>query len=158
MKKIMFLLSALLLITLIGCGTNQVSNTEQKEIKLKTAEEVVNALKEKGLPIGNIVVLTTKTDSNGLLGRPNQYIGKVDFADTTIKQSDINEPEGGSIEFFKSNANAKARKDYIDSFGKESPMFIEYSYINGTALLRLNSELTPEQASEYEKVFSQLKI
>lgn len=164
MKRIFILmLCILMLICIAGCGTAKTaegtsSTQNQEPVKLKTAKEISTALKNKGLPIGTVVVFTAETDSNKLLGRPHQYISKVGFADTTIEQSDQSDPKGGSVEFFSSSSDTKARKEYIDSFGKQSPMFIEYSYINGTALLRLNSDLTPEQAAKYEKGFKELDI
>lgn len=53
-----------------------------------SAKDVIDKLKSAGLPIDNIIVYTEDTDANKLLGRPNQYISKANFADTTVKQSD----------------------------------------------------------------------
>lgn len=171
MKKLSYLLLVILLLILAaGCGSTQTqANMQSKEnivpvqkepeqLKLKTAGEITNALKVKGLPISAIIVYNEETDVNKLLGRPNQYIGKANFADTTVEQIDLKDPCGGSVEFFRSADEAKARKDYIDNIGKNLPMAVEYSYINGTALLRLNKNLTPSQATKYEKIFKELKI
>ncbi len=159
MKRILTLLILVLLtVSLVGCGAAQTQTPKQEEAKPQTAEEVVNALKAKGLSIDNIIVYTAETDPNSLLGRPNQYTSKVKFADTNLEQTDTAEPTGGTIEFFTSNEGAKARKEYIDNFGKSMPMLVEYSYINNGVLLRLDKELTPDQASNYEKAFAELKI
>ena len=54
--------------------------------KNMTAEEICNELKNNNNNIGKIVVYTEETDSNNLLGRPNQYTSKVNFADNRISQ------------------------------------------------------------------------
>lgn len=129
-----------MLFTVAGCGSNQVQSTsaptqqqqqQKQEVKLKTAEEISTALKEKALPIGTVVVYTAEKDTNKLLGRPNQYISKVNFADTTLEQSDPKDPKGGSV---------------------------EYSYLNGPVLLRINKDLSPDKGAQYEKAFKELKI
>lgn len=161
MKKILYLLTILLMFAVLGCGASaSVAPTkEAPQVKLKTAEEISTTLKAKGLLIGTVVVYTAETDPNKLLGRPNQYTGKVKFADASINQPEGKDPKGGSVEFFTNAADVKARKEYIDGIGKKlGPLFIEYSYINGTALLRLDSELTPDQAAQYEKIYMELKI
>jgi len=168
MKKIMYLLVAWLMVALLGCGAATTTKEspapaqkQQEQVKLKTAEEISTALKAKGLPIGTVIVYTAETDTNKLLGRPNQYVSKVKFTDTSLKQSDANSLEdgAGSVEFFTNAGDVKARKDYIDNIGKKmGPLFIEYSYINGDALLRINKVFTPDQAAQYEKVFKELKI
>ncbi len=167
MKRLSIIaLSLLMILTVAGCGSTQTQTqsgapTDQKQagtVKLKTAEEISTALKAKGLPVGKVIVYTAETDTNKLLGRPNQYTSKVNFADTSLEQLDPNNPNGGSVEFFTSASDARTRKDYIDNIGKQSPMFVEYSYINGTALLRLSKDLTKDQAAQYEKAFKELKI
>lgn len=122
-----------------------------------TANDYAIKLKAAGLPIGNIVVYTSANDPNKLLGRPNQYIGKVNFIDTTLEQYDANNPDGGSIEVFNNNQDTANRKRYIDSVSKDAPAFAEYSYINGKVLLRLSKSLTPEQAAKYETEFMKIK-
>ena len=122
-----------------------------------SANEYVEKLKESDLPIGDVIVYTAENDVNKLLGRPNQYISKVNFADTTLEQYDVENPAGGSVEVFESGKDVEARKAYIDSIAEASPMFAEYSYISGTALLRLNKSLTPDQAKLYSDAFGEIK-
>jgi hypothetical protein len=120
----------------------------------QSAEEVLQELKDRELPVGESVAYTAKNDPNDLLGRPNQYSSKVNFKDTRLKPDsladDLNVQEGGSIEVFKNQDDAIARKQYIESIGKGFAPFSEYTYREGTILLRLSHQLTPKQAAEYE--------
>lgn len=147
---VMVLIVLMLALTLSACGG-------QKKEEL-TAEQVVAQLKEKGAPIGEFVVYDAETDPNELLGRPDQYTGKVNFEDTNVEQMD---PEisddllGGSVEVFNAQKEAKARKAYIDAFSG-APFMAEYSYISGNILLRLDKSLTPEQAAEYRKLLEEI--
>lgn len=122
-----------------------------------SAEELAKALKSAGLPIENIIVYTEDNDPNKLLGRPNQYISKANFADTTVEQeSDKGNPVGGSIETFSNAADLKTRKDYCESISKSSPMFAQYYYVNGNYLLRIDNDVTPTNAKKYEAAFAKI--
>ena len=50
----------------------------------------------------------------------------------------------------------KKRKEYIEQISNSSSMFAQYIYSKGNVLLRLEKDLTPEQAQEYEKIFNQI--
>lgn len=150
MKKL-FILPIVLIVFLAGCGNSEIASVSL------TSNEYVEKLKTDGQPIGTVINYTADTDPNELLGRPNQYTSKTNYADTTIEQSDQNDPVGGSIEVFGSKEDAENRKNYIDGLGKKVPMLAEYSYINGTALLRLDKSLTPDQAKKYEDIFMAIK-
>ena len=126
--------------------------------KNMTAEEICNELKNNNNNIGKIVVYTEETDSNNLLGRPNQYTSKVNFADNRISQEYVeeNDAKGGTIEVFNNKTDMKKRKEYIEQISNSSSMFAQYIYSKGNVLLRLEIDLTPEQAQEYEKIFNQI--
>ena len=126
--------------------------------KNMTAEEICNELKNNNNNIGKIVVYTEETDSNNLLGRPNQYTSKVNFADNRISQEYVeeNDAKGGTIEVFNNKTDMKKRKEYIEQISNYSSMFAQYIYSKGNVLLRLEKDLTPEQAQEYEKIFNQI--
>lgn len=126
--------------------------------KNMTAEEICNELKNNNNNIGKIVVYTEETDSNNLLGRPNQYTSKVNFADNRISQEYVeeNDAKGGTIEVFNNKTDMKKRKEYIEQISNSSSMFAQYIYSKGNILLRLEKDLTPEQAQEYEKIFNQI--
>jgi hypothetical protein len=120
----------------------------------RSADEVLQELKDRELPVGESVAYTAKTDPNDLLGRPNQYTSKVMFKDTRLnpdpiaKEFDVQ--NGGSIEVFKDEDDAIARTKYLKNLTKSFSPFAEYSYREGTVLLRLSHRLTPKQAREYE--------
>lgn len=147
MKKIIILmLVTVLLFSFVGCGN---------EAEKTTALDYVNAFVNAGLPVENIIEYTDETDVNGLLGRPNQYISKVNFADNRIEQYDTSDPLGGTVEVFESKKNLESRKTYIEDIFNTGLSSEQYIYVSddGLALLRLEFDLTPEQASEYEKAF-----
>jgi uncharacterized protein YceK len=123
-----------------------------------SAKDIVDKLKSAGLPIDNIIVYTEDTDENKLLGRPNQYISKANFADTTVKQdNDKSDPLGGTVETFNNADDLKARKDYCESITKSAAMFAQYYYVNGNYLLRIDHDVSPSNAKKYEKAFSEIK-
>ena len=115
-----------------------------------SAEEFVKKIVEAGFPIKNIIVYTEKTDPNKLLGRPNGYISKANFADDRCEQYDATAPEGGSFEVFKNTEDCTSRKEYIESVYKANPIFRTYMYQFDNVLFRLSRELTPSQAADYE--------
>src|SRR5665648_949177 len=106
MKKIMYLLSIGLMVILLVCGA-PTSTTPAKEAtqpaKVITAEGISDSFKNGGLPMTDIVVYTEETDTNKLMGRPNQYISKVNFMDSRVTDS----KKGGSIEVFSNAKDAK---------------------------------------------------
>lgn len=172
-KKWWFWVIAILVIILVGLFLQNVNNLQTANISVQskiqekmTAEEICNKLKEKGLNIGKIVVYTEETDLNNLLGRPNQYTSKVTFEDTRLEQVNLNnefiteeernEPTGGTIEVFENKTNMENRKNYVESISNSISMFSEYTYSNDYALLRLEHDLTPAQAKEYEEAFNNI--
>lgn len=108
------------------------------------------------------VVVTAANDGNHLLGRPNEYTSKVDFSDSRIPASDGQGDDpgdvdfGGSIEVFPSPALAAARVKYIQAVTASVPMFSEYDYQAGDAVIRVSHYLTPAQAADYQKAVKTL--
>lgn len=159
----------LLAVALTGCTTTETStniiSTETENGQ--SAEEIINKMKEKNTNIGKVVDYNSETDLNKLLGRPKQYTSKITFEDKRLKQVNLeldkekfseaerNEPTGGTIEVFDNETDMKNRKEYIENF-ISSPMFLQYLYSKGNALLRLEGKLTPEQAKEYETIFNEI--
>lgn len=173
MKKTSYILYALVLLTLLSaCGAQstpaasiptKAAPTATPTPTPKTATDLITALKAKGLPIGEIFTVTADNDVNKLLGRPGQYTSKVMFKDTSVKIAYINHTgaainvsDGGSIEVCDTITDAQNRFKYIQAISKSSSMFAEYEYLNGTAILRVSSQLTPAQAKVYETAFKQI--
>jgi hypothetical protein len=115
-----------------------------------SASSVTEALKANALPIGAITVLDSATDSNKLLGRPNQYTSKTAFVDTRYLSSDETQQPENTIEVFANVEDATARQNYIAAVTKGVPMFTQYMFREGRILLRLQKDLLPEQAAQYE--------
>lgn len=119
-----------------------------------TAERVINALIESGLPIAGSVVYTEETDPNKLLGRPGQYKGKVSWRD----QRDNQNSDGleYTVEVFSSAEDLEKRRKYVEAISRSLSALAEYQFVHKNALLRLHHNLTPKQAAEYEKVLKSL--
>jgi hypothetical protein len=173
--------TSLCVVTLAGCGEKQqmtnvpaassnsitsssaasssaaAVSSKAPAVKITDAKSVADALKADKLPISNVIVYTEKTDTNSLMGRPNQYTSKVNFADTRAKQSDSKNPVGGSIEVFNNESDAKTRYDYVNSIVKSGgSMFSQYLYLDGNILLRIDGALTSSQAKEYQTAFKEI--
>lgn len=159
MKKLAsVILTVCLTLGMTSCSLNLLpGESASATVKPSTAKELVTKLKMAKLPIGKIIVYTEKTDTNNLLGRPNQYISKVSFADKGVVQYLPNDPEGGTIETFNNSEDLTDRVTYIKTIEKSMPVFTEYIVINGNYLLRLNKKLTSKQVAKYKKVFMSLK-
>ncbi len=111
-----------------------------------TAEQIVNGLKEAGLPIGATLVYTEENDSSHLIGRPNQYISRTAFADTNVEQSTYASatPNGGQVKVFTTIADALS--EYRSSGAV-------YRYKVGNVVLYLDTEVLPENALKYQEAF-----
>lgn len=122
-----------------------------------TAGQMIVKFQKADLSVDSYIVFDENTDLNKLLGRPNQYISKVNFSDSRLEQVEGDDPNGGSIETFKNTDDLNIRKDHLDNVAKKMPVFTQYIFVNRNYLLRLSSDLTPEQANEYKKVFMSIK-
>lgn len=171
MKKTTSIVFAILLVaSLVGCGISSepsasvppVSSTEPSPTpspKLETAEDYANALKDAGLPIGEIEVWTAETDPNKQLGRPNQYTSKIDFADTTLEQSDPEYFTGGTIETFATKDDCQSRYEYLSQFTDPSLGALglnQYMYKGDKVILRVSYDVVPDEAAKYETTFNDL--
>jgi hypothetical protein len=173
MMALRHVLALMLLLMAIACsapgGNDQVGQdstppaaaggaTAQPESETQETAEQVCARLAARIPTARLsVVYNAQTDPNGLLGTPNAYVSKAAFTDTRIDPAQANDTEigsielGGSVEVFRNEADARARKQYIDETLADLPIEVsEYSYVHGAELLRLSRRLTPEQAAEYE--------
>lgn len=126
------------------------------------AEAVLAELTAAGLPITDSAAITETNDANNLIGRPGQYMSKVTFADSRvgapIDQAAPGNEAGGSIEVFANDSDAQARSDYIQQTLKSlGPIAgTEYHYLSGPVLVRVNGELVPSAAADYESAVAGL--
>lgn len=148
MKKILLLL--LMVLMLSGC-----SSTEKKA-ELPKAEGLLTELKEKNSNLDKIQAFTEETDPNEKLGRPGSYISKADFSDTRLDQEGSEYLVGGTLETFSSKEDCKKRAEYLNKMNDPSIGFLalnQYVYQYDKVLLRIDYDLTPEQADEYKSQF-----
>lgn len=150
MKKIIaFLLVFVMLFVLSACGSSE----PKVEI---TAETAVFSLQEKIPNVASVVVYNEETDPNENLGRPGQYIGKADFFDDRMKDTEDN---AGTIEFFSSESDCNDRYEYLCKLSDpELGVFgvNQYIYKYDLAVFRVSFDLTPTQAEEYKAAMDEI--
>lgn len=125
---------------------------------LTSAESVLTALQMAGMEAGEFISYTAENDPNELLGRPGQYISKVNFTIPSIAPTPVNFDvlEGGSIEVFANETDAISRTAYVETFTQAISSAVEYDFREGTVLLRLSRSLTPDQAEAYHQLLVSL--
>ena len=144
--------TVLLLLLVAACGGSASPGAEP--------ENVIATLKQQGLPIGESLAYTAETDRNNLLGRPGEYIAKIMFADIRLVPAGGDEFDvynGGSIEFFASEDDARKRAATLTAATGNISDLAETSYLDGKRLLRISKRLTPDQSKQYETAFKSLK-
>ena len=108
------------------------------------------------------VVYTADTDPNHLLGRPGGYLSKASFTDTRISSPGLAGCPagavelGGSVETYADATGVQNRMNYIQGIAQSNPMFGEYDYTAGPALIRVSRLLTPQQAANYRSAAHQI--
>lgn len=121
------------------------SPKEAARVARQTAKDFLKGATGKDVELKNGKVHTEETDPNKLLGRPGQYLAKVNWTE-----------RGGeaTIEVYPDAESAKKRAEYVETIGKNSPMLLQYVYVHPTrhAVLRLPKELTPKQAEVWRKI------
>lgn len=150
MKKfIIGLLSLIVIMTLSACGSS-----EQK-VEM-TADVSLANLEEKISNVSSVKIFDESTDPNENLGRPGQYIGKGDFFDSRMEDSEEN---AGTIEFFSSKADCKDRYEYLckmsdpelGAFGVN-----QYIYKYDLAIFRVSYDFAPTEAEEYKTAMDEI--
>ena len=124
------------------------NNTPKKEF---TAEGLLQAFMDAGMNIVNVEIYTPSTDPNELLGKPGQYISKINFDDKDY--IDESHTSAFAIEVFKYEKDMIERAKYIDSIKDILPIRY-YMYQNNTILFRVPLDVPSEVAAAYEKIFN----
>lgn len=135
--------------------TDTPTSAPTEEIRVFTALNVLDALKDAGVPIGEHIEYTAETDPNDLLGRPGQYLSKINFRITTLaveRPGEFDVDDGGAIEVFPDTVGAEGRANYIMALGQGFSPLAQYGFVHGPILLRLSSRFTPDQAQEYSDI------
>ncbi|MFW1844350.1 hypothetical protein ACG9YY_15635 [Acinetobacter pittii] len=131
----------------------------------QTAKDVALDMKVESIEF--VHPFTEEDDLNNQLGRPNQYIEKVSWPDKRIDpkfesdgfyddEIDPSEYKGGTIEKFRNTADLNRRYEYIKNIYLKSPFLNQYMYKKGLFLIRLDKDLTPTQAKQYEREFNKV--
>ena len=129
-----------------------------------TGDTLAAALKASGMPITEIVIYTPESDPNKLLGRPGQYVAKVNWRDQRTEPTPFPTvsgfafptteptPPDATIEVFPDDATLRTRQEYTEAISKSSPLLLQYIYANTArrALMRLPKDFTPDQAQAYQ--------
>jgi hypothetical protein len=116
-----------------------------------TAEQVVVAFKQAGLPVVAYTVYTADIDEQHLLGKPGQYTSKATFSDGRLvgdggERSGLR--GGGVVEVFASAPDAARRAARLAGTSR--------LHRNGAVLLRLDSRLGSRAAARYQAVLAGL--
>lgn len=150
MKKILLFL--LMVMMLSGCSV-------EKKVELPEAESLLTVLKANNSYLDKIQAFTAETDPNEKLGRPGYYISKADFSDTRLDQGGSEYLVGGTLETFSSKGDCDKRAEYLNKMNDPSIGILavnQYIYKYDKVLLRVDYNLTPEQAEEYKIQFDEI--
>lgn len=144
MKKVVSIIMAVMFM-ITGCAAKASD---------KNAVGLLQAFKDAGLSVIDEAEYTEETDPNEKLGRPGEYIEKINFNDSGFYEKG-DTPEI-SIEVFSSKKDMEKRRDYIQAIVDASDMnaFKYYIYDADKILFRIPYSVTPKVAAEYEKAFN----
>lgn len=150
MRKVASLILLVVMVfSLSACGSSE----PKVEV---TAESSLISLQEKISNVTSIVAYDEETDPNENLGRPGQYIGKADFFDDRMEDTEDN---AGTIEFFSSKSDCNDRYEYLCKLSDpELGVFgvNQYIYKYDLAVFRVSFDLTPTQAEEYKAAMDEI--
>lgn len=150
MRKVASLILLVVMVfSLSACGSSE----PKVEV---TAESSLTSLQEKISNVTSIVVYDEETDPNENLGRPGQYIGKADFFDDRMEDTEDN---AGTIEFFSSKSDCNDRYGYLCKLSDpELGVFgvNQYIFKYDLAVFRVSFDLTPTQAEEYKAAMDEI--
>ena len=114
---------------------------------LKSLEKSVDSIikTEKG---------TEETDGNNLLGKANQYIEFGWFMDERAvpewdDNPEFNTDNGGTLEKFANEKDAKARHEYLQTF---TGAFAQFSEVHGVWVIRLSNNFSASRQNELIKI------
>ena len=167
-------IAILIMITLIaGCSEQTQKNSTSEPTSVSTTESVATKETEPVSQVDSefiynsekiaevfkvmsnidkVIIYTEDDDPNRLLNRPDQYVGKINFVDKRYKKEKL----GGTVEVFNDLERLEARRKYVEDLGKSSHLGLRYQFVHKNLLLRIDRELTPKQAKEYEEAVSKL--
>lgn len=158
MKQILATVAVFTLVACSGAGAGEGGTDDADDVTAPspiTAEDVTSGLVEAGLPLTDIEVFTAESDPNNMMGRPGGYASKVNFMDSRHSAESEMSRES-TIEVFEKEADATARREYVEEVTRGTPFLTQYIYQQGGIVLRLDRSLLPDEAQEYEAALSEL--
>jgi hypothetical protein len=121
----------------------------------RTAAAAAAKIKASVPSVTKLVTINENNDPNDLLGRPNGYTAAVVIYNQGGSCSgDMGVDCGATVEQWPSEADANARKDYIQSILKNAPALgTEWDIASGPILVRVSGKLKPSVEAAYRKAF-----
>ncbi|WP_219091972.1 hypothetical protein [Streptomyces sp. JJ38] len=119
------------------------------------AEAALGRLRQAGLPVESVRVVTRSGDPDRLLGYADGYRSKLSFEDRRVNGGLVvdNDPGsvslGGVIEVFPDAVAARERAEQLQRDARGIPPKAERGFLAGRVLLRLSPYLADAQALEY---------
>lgn len=114
------------------------------------AQQVVQAFRLRGIPIGQVQDLSAGDDPDHLLGAPGGYTSKSVFTDTRLADgASPSVQAGGAVEYFADQRDAQRRFTQLQAAQKGGAQ-PEQLFHDGDVVLRLSPALKADQVSEYE--------
>ena len=151
-SRVLLALALVLTLVLVACGGESSSNND--EANPLTATGLIQAFIDAGLPLIHIIEYTSETDTNSLLGRPGEYVEKINWFDGRYFEDWMGEESPNlTVEVFLDREDMERRKAHIQSMMDAMPILSSPYFYSDTMLLRLSFDLTPESTSQYEEVF-----
>jgi len=111
-----------------------------------TGQQIVQALREHGVPIQNII----EEERNPDAPLPNSYDVRWSFQDTTLSNG-----KGGQFFICSRKSFCDAIFKYFEAFSFFAGPYL-YRNPEGTVVFQLNSSHSPKSAEKYETVLSEL--
>ena len=112
-----------------------------------TAEDVVNALYERGLPITQAYTYSVQTDDEGLLGTKGGYTSKCAWVDGNLLSGYGYLDNGGMIEVFASSSDAQKRLEALQGM---NPSTAGHVYQINRVVMRLSPRMSASSVSAYQ--------
>jgi hypothetical protein len=173
-KILAIILATVLLFTITACsgddnsestgGDSVTTKSESKASSILTSEEIAEKIKNLD-GISEVVIMTEENDPNGTMGKKGSYIGGVFFISDWIDDSDksyvlddnwnrtdeleMGASNGGTIEIFNTEKEAKERDDYLATF--DGTIFASGHLLHKNMVIRTSDELKASQQKQLEE-------
>jgi hypothetical protein len=145
-----WLVAALLALVLTSCGGDDGGGAGGEDNP--DASAIAKDIESQVDSVTKTVEITEDNDPNDLIGRPGGYEQAVSIYDSRATcDSELDITCGAKVEVFATEAGAKDRRDYlVNIVSQTGGLLSEYDYLDGVVLLRVNGQLKPSEAEEYE--------